>query len=78
MSGIFGIGYGVRFRHLLSPRKSVITRTVLFFLGMMKVGAAHSEEVTLVKRPIDSRRVISSLVKTAFHKMVWNQVIGLR
>jgi hypothetical protein len=48
ISGILGIGYGVCFRHLLSPRKSVMTHTVLFFFGIIKVGAAHSEDVTLV------------------------------
>ncbi len=46
ISGIFGIGYGLRTKHLLRPRKSVITRTVLFFLGMIKVGAAHSDGAT--------------------------------
>jgi hypothetical protein len=41
ISGISGIGYGFRTRHLLRPLKLVMTLTVLFFLGMMKVGAAH-------------------------------------
>jgi len=62
MSGIFGIGKGLRFKHLFRPWKSVMTLTVLFFLGMMKVGAAHSATVTLVRRPIDSNLAISSRV----------------
>ncbi len=62
MSGIFGIGYGLRTKHLLRPRKSVITQTVLFFLGIMKVGAAHSDDATWVSNPNDSSRLISSFV----------------
>jgi hypothetical protein len=46
ISGIFGMGYGLRNKHLLRPQKSVITQTVLFFLGMIKVGAAHSDDAT--------------------------------
>jgi hypothetical protein len=33
MSGILGIGYGARFKHLFNPQKSVMTLTVLFFFG---------------------------------------------
>jgi len=42
------MGKGLRFKHLLRPLKSVIMHTAWFFLGMMKVGAAHSAAVTLV------------------------------
>jgi hypothetical protein len=62
ISGIFGMEYGVCFRHLSSPQKSVMTRMVLLFFRMMKAGAAHLDEATLVNSPIDSRRVISSFV----------------
>ena len=62
MFGIFGMGKGLHFKHLLSPLKSVIMHTIWFFLGMLKVGAAHSTDVTLVSKPIDSNLTISSLV----------------
>jgi hypothetical protein len=62
ISGIFGIWYGFQMRHLLRPLKSVMTLTVLFFLGMMKVGAAHCDEATGVSKPSACKRFISSFV----------------
>jgi hypothetical protein len=55
---------------------------ILFFFGMINVGAAHSEEATLVSIPIDSINEISSLViadmllgwRRVLHKMVSNPV----
>ncbi len=81
MLGIFGMGYGFRTKHLFKPRKSVMTRTVLSFLGMMKVGAAHCDDFTGVRIPKDSKRLISFFVicsyalvsQTVWHKMVLRQ-----
>lgn len=33
---------------------------VLFFLGIIKVGVAHSNDMTLVKSPMDSNQLTSS------------------
>jgi hypothetical protein len=42
-SCIFGMGKGFLFILLFSSLKSEIKRTVPFFFGMIKVGAAHSD-----------------------------------
>lgn len=59
---IFGIGYGLHFNYLLSPQKSVMTHTVGFFFGMINVGIARSDEVTLANNPIDSNQLVLSFV----------------
>jgi hypothetical protein len=51
-SCILGIGNGFRFIRLFSSRKSDMNLTLPFFLGMMNVGAAHSERFTLRSTPI--------------------------
>ena len=46
---------------LFTSLKSEIKRTVLFFFGIMKVGAAHSEEGCFFKTPSLTNRSTSSL-----------------
>ncbi len=66
ISGIFGIGKGFLFKHLFNIRKSVITRTVPFFFGMMKVRAAHLTDCILVDNPIPSNCSISHFVTSMY------------
>jgi hypothetical protein len=47
-SCILGIGYGFRIIRLFSSRKSDMNLTVPFFLGMMNVGASHSDGLLYV------------------------------
>jgi hypothetical protein len=54
-SGIFSVG-------LLSPQKLMMMQTVWFFLGIKKVGAAYSNETTLVKNPIDSNQFVLAFI----------------
>ena len=58
---MFGIGYGVRTIRLLSSRKSEMNLTLPSFLGIMKVGAAHSERFTRLSTPTLQRRSTSRL-----------------
>jgi hypothetical protein len=51
---------------LFRPQKSVITQTVWFFLGIIKVGAAYAALLTFVKTPIDSNLAISSFVMFSY------------
>ena len=44
---------------LFTSLKSEIKRTVLFFFGIMKVGAAHSEEGCFFKTPSLTNRSTS-------------------
>jgi len=43
-----------------------MTRTVLFFFGMMKVGAAYSDDAIGFSNPNDSNRFISSFVTCSY------------
>ena len=51
-SCIFGMGKGFLLILLFSSLKSDMKRTVPFFLGIIKVGAAHSERLTHLRTPI--------------------------
>jgi hypothetical protein len=66
ISGILGMGNGRLARHLLSILKSVIRRTLPFFFGMMKVGAAHSADCTCDNSPILSNLSISPFVTSKY------------
>lgn len=57
-SCILGIGNGLRLIRLFSSRKSEINRTVPSFLGMINVGAAHSEWLIFLSTPNLHRRSI--------------------
>jgi len=46
---MFGIGYGFLNVLLFSSRKSEMNLTDPSFLGMIKVGAAHSEQIHLLQ-----------------------------
>ena len=66
ISGIFGMGNGLRLRHALSMRKSVMILTVPFFFGMTKVGDAHSDVCTFVKSPMFCNLSISLFVTSTY------------
>ena len=55
-SCILGIGQGFRLMLLFSSLKSDIKRTVPFFFGKMKVGAAHCELFMRFNMPIFTNR----------------------
>jgi hypothetical protein len=69
-SCITGIGYGARWSHEFSLQKSDINRTLPFFFGMIKVGAAHSFAVvhssasSLTSRSISTFSVFSVICCT--------------
>ncbi len=56
------MGYGFRTKHWFRPLKSEITQTVLSFLGMMKVGAAHSDDAIGRSNPKSCNHCISFFV----------------
>ena len=51
ISCIFGIGNGLRLILLFHSLKSEMNLTVPFFLGIIKVGAAHSELLIFLNTP---------------------------
>ncbi len=56
---ILGIGNGLLIILLLSSLKSDMVRTVISFLGIMNVGAAHSDDDCFFSTPIDTNLLIS-------------------
>jgi len=67
---MFGIGYGFLNVLLFSSQKSEMNLTDPSFLGMIKVGAAHSERFTFFRTPILMR--LSTL---AFNVCTWHRGI---
>ena len=65
-SCILGIGNGLRLIRLFSSRKSEINRTVPSFLGMINVGAAHSEWLIFLSTPNLHRRYISNFTVISY------------
>ena len=59
-SCILGIGNGFLLILLLSSLKSEMKRTVPFFLGIINVGAAHSELFLRFKTPIFTNLLTSN------------------
>ena len=56
------MGYGLRLILLFNSRKSEINQTVLSFLGMTNVGAAHSDRLTRLSTPILHNQSTSSFM----------------